>query len=398
MLDEMCRKEQGSTFTNELYNDIDKMIVEKKISMENAILILKHIGYFKMIKNIWMCGFNYSSLSNMIRLMIIEEEEKKEEMNEKRLVDLCECYLLHGGSNSFVIASICVPCLLKVASNKDENEEVQKEVEMELLALSCVPKYYKVEQRLHLREIKDIIKHHQEHHNLTRLAYQSVWLFLVRRFVLNEKFEMIITDELHFLREARGELEDLEKCVDWKRKEILKENEERKKDMKNVSMLIRWFDVLETFLISQKKSTRKCDRLIMGMDLLCRAAKYNFRDFHEKCIGTFQKMIEKRTVYVDELVRSGVGDSFLEWMMQSTLDDGLMKCYLRFVAKLFKRLNQRTDDDFKEARQRFKKRRMLERMEEEGFEDEIFSISCVLFYFKDYYDPPNNLFDYMLFW
>eukprot|EP00770_Monocercomonoides_exilis_P002805 MONOS_2787.1-p1 / transcript=MONOS_2787.1 / gene=MONOS_2787 / organism=Monocercomonoides_exilis_PA203 / gene_product=unspecified product / transcript_product=unspecified product / location=Mono_scaffold00060:3828-4299(+) / protein_length=111 / sequence_SO=supercontig / SO=protein_coding / is_pseudo=false len=104
--------------------------------------------------------------------MIFEEEEKKEEKDEKLLVDLCECNLLLGSIFSSKLISICVPCLLKVASDKEENEEAQKEVEMALLALNNIG-FCKVEQELFLDKITEIIKYLQEHRNLTRLAYQS---------------------------------------------------------------------------------------------------------------------------------------------------------------------------------------------------------------------------------
>eukprot|EP00770_Monocercomonoides_exilis_P000423 MONOS_420.1-p1 / transcript=MONOS_420.1 / gene=MONOS_420 / organism=Monocercomonoides_exilis_PA203 / gene_product=unspecified product / transcript_product=unspecified product / location=Mono_scaffold00007:27207-27823(-) / protein_length=132 / sequence_SO=supercontig / SO=protein_coding / is_pseudo=false len=71
--------------------------------------------------------------------MIIDENEKKEGKNEKLLVDLCECYLLfYSGVFSSKMLSLCVPCLLKFALKKEEREKVQKEVEMALLALSCI--------------------------------------------------------------------------------------------------------------------------------------------------------------------------------------------------------------------------------------------------------------------
>ncbi|KAH7819689.1 uncharacterized protein MONOS_17934 [Monocercomonoides exilis] len=72
--------------------------------------------------------------------MIAEEEEKKEKekRNEKLLVDLCECYLFLSCGFTHELLSVCSPCLLKAASVKEESEENQKDVEMALLALSCI--------------------------------------------------------------------------------------------------------------------------------------------------------------------------------------------------------------------------------------------------------------------
>ncbi|KAH7818888.1 uncharacterized protein MONOS_1740 [Monocercomonoides exilis] len=112
------------------------MIEEKKMTMENAILLLKCIGYCKELKNMWSSGFNDSEIRRRFEKMIYEEEKKKEEKNKGLLIDLCECYLLLNSSDSQELLTTCVPCLLKAASVKEESEEVQTEVEMALLALS----------------------------------------------------------------------------------------------------------------------------------------------------------------------------------------------------------------------------------------------------------------------
>eukprot|EP00770_Monocercomonoides_exilis_P006194 MONOS_6164.1-p1 / transcript=MONOS_6164.1 / gene=MONOS_6164 / organism=Monocercomonoides_exilis_PA203 / gene_product=unspecified product / transcript_product=unspecified product / location=Mono_scaffold00190:82399-83137(-) / protein_length=199 / sequence_SO=supercontig / SO=protein_coding / is_pseudo=false len=153
-------------------------------------------------------------------MMIDDENKKKEEKNEKLLVDLCELYIMAyelaiPGSMLF----ICLPCLLAAALNEEESEEAQKDVEMALFALSNIGKYDEVERESYLIEIAEIIEYHQEHHNLTQLAYQCAWQFLVNRFYNDKSLEGVIANELHFAREAARELEELSKCVDWKRKE-----------------------------------------------------------------------------------------------------------------------------------------------------------------------------------
>ncbi|KAH7828412.1 uncharacterized protein MONOS_15190 [Monocercomonoides exilis] len=109
---------------------------------------------------------------------------------------------------------MCVSCLLKVTLKKEEDEETQKEVEMALLALSCIYSHYEIEQKQYLNEIKEIIHYHQEHHNLTRLAYLYAWEFLILRLNTDKSLNEVIVNELHFIREARREIEDLSKCVD----------------------------------------------------------------------------------------------------------------------------------------------------------------------------------------
>eukprot|EP00770_Monocercomonoides_exilis_P000712 MONOS_703.1-p1 / transcript=MONOS_703.1 / gene=MONOS_703 / organism=Monocercomonoides_exilis_PA203 / gene_product=unspecified product / transcript_product=unspecified product / location=Mono_scaffold00011:252898-253649(-) / protein_length=184 / sequence_SO=supercontig / SO=protein_coding / is_pseudo=false len=135
MISEMNEDEYLSVFTKEPFNKIDKMIEKEKISLENAIEFLKFIGYYKMLRSLIDMAFYCSFLNDRFKKMIINENEKKDEKNEKLLADLCECYISLNFNFEPELLSICVSCLLKVALKKDENEETQKEVEMALLAL-----------------------------------------------------------------------------------------------------------------------------------------------------------------------------------------------------------------------------------------------------------------------
>ncbi|KAH7821387.1 uncharacterized protein MONOS_8165 [Monocercomonoides exilis] len=142
VIEELNNNELESIFNEEMFNKIEKMIGEKKMSMENASLLLKHVGCCKVLKLVFFDEFEESSLNERFEKMINEEEMKEEEKrNEKLLIDLCECYISLNYLHSPEIISICVPCLLKVAMRKEENEEIQKEVEMALLALSCFDEF-----------------------------------------------------------------------------------------------------------------------------------------------------------------------------------------------------------------------------------------------------------------
>ncbi|KAH7818897.1 uncharacterized protein MONOS_1729 [Monocercomonoides exilis] len=139
IVDEMNEREFRSVFTMELFNEMDKMIEERKLSMGNAFVLLKHIGYLKVLKDIWIDRFDNSPLSVRFEEMIVDEnEKKKEEKDEKLLTDLCECFLALSNYSSSKLHSIYVPCLLKVAQKKEKSVETQKEVELALLALSNI--------------------------------------------------------------------------------------------------------------------------------------------------------------------------------------------------------------------------------------------------------------------
>ncbi|KAH7816339.1 uncharacterized protein MONOS_18228 [Monocercomonoides exilis] len=172
LVEEMNFEMFNFVLTKSLFDKTDKMIEEKIMSMENALLLLKHIGHYKISKSIWINNFVNSSLCIRFEQMIADENEKKTEgKNEKLLADLCECCLLINEGISSKLLSICVPCLLKVALRNEENEESQKEVEMALLALRRIDTFHKIEKELYFNEIKEIIQHHQEHRNLTQLVY-----------------------------------------------------------------------------------------------------------------------------------------------------------------------------------------------------------------------------------
>ncbi|KAH7819256.1 uncharacterized protein MONOS_2887 [Monocercomonoides exilis] len=204
--------------------------------------------------------------------MISEEEQKKEGKNEKLLADLCECYISLNYLLSSEMISICVPCLLKVALKKEESEEAQEEVEVDLLALSIV-KYYNIERNMYLNEIREIIKYHQEHHNLTHLAYQYAWRFLINRLHRDESLEEVIVNELHFGKEAARELEELRKNVDWTRKE-----DERGKETKEVLVITGWMRTIKFYFDSCKLWNEEYVELIGSVVQIYRTAKDNYEE------------------------------------------------------------------------------------------------------------------------
>ncbi|KAH7828152.1 uncharacterized protein MONOS_18581 [Monocercomonoides exilis] len=162
-------------FSEELFNKIDKMIERKKLPLCNSILLLKRIDLCMASGCISIIDFSSYSLSERLERMIIKSAKKKGLKSKKFLADLCECYLLLNEIFSSELLSICVPCLLKVALNKERNEKVQKEVEMALFILSCINKDDFFEKQHYLNEIKVIILYHQKHQNLTRIAFESAW-------------------------------------------------------------------------------------------------------------------------------------------------------------------------------------------------------------------------------
>ncbi|KAH7815485.1 uncharacterized protein MONOS_18314 [Monocercomonoides exilis] len=364
-----------------MHYKMDKMIEEKTLSLESAILLLKSVGYCKALKNVRNLFFDSSSLSGRFQKMIIDEKKKKEVKNDKLLIDLCECYLLHKEWFSSELLSICVPCLLKAALMKEENEDAKKEAEMALLSLNYIRNKYKVPEELYLDEIKEIIQHHQKRHNLTHLSYQSAWQFMINRFHKGESLEEMIVNELHFMKEAAKELEELEKCVDWKR---YKEENGRIE----VHIIWRWLYNIDHCFLLCKLWNEETTKLIRSIVELYREAKDYYRDICNGCAYLLRKAEEKRVVNVEILLKKGAIDCILEGMVQSSLDNLITRNCLHFFLSISKRLKEKTTDNAEEAKRKASKRKISEKMEDEGYKDIIVSFLGI---FSFLYKNDNNL-------
>eukprot|EP00770_Monocercomonoides_exilis_P009673 MONOS_9625.1-p1 / transcript=MONOS_9625.1 / gene=MONOS_9625 / organism=Monocercomonoides_exilis_PA203 / gene_product=unspecified product / transcript_product=unspecified product / location=Mono_scaffold00403:42130-42984(-) / protein_length=230 / sequence_SO=supercontig / SO=protein_coding / is_pseudo=false len=213
---------------------------------------------------------------------MIIEKEKKEKNNVVLLTGLCECILLLYDEFSSELLPICVPYLLKAALNKEENEEAQKEAELSFLALSNICASRIMKKELYSNEITEIIEYHQEHYNLTRLAYQSAWLFLICRLFYDRSLEDVILNKLQFERETIRELEELSKCIDWKR-----EKDVRGKEKKEEIALLRWLQALEFYLTWCKSWSEEFVELVGSIVKIYLAAKGNHKEIGEKCIDLF---------------------------------------------------------------------------------------------------------------
>ncbi|KAH7822662.1 uncharacterized protein MONOS_15130 [Monocercomonoides exilis] len=395
IVEEMNKFGSNLIFGVQIFNKIHEMIEEKKLALENAILLLKYIGYWKGLKNVWNIHFDASSLSGRFEKMIIDKNGKKEEKNDNLLVDLCECYFFLSYNFTSEMLSICVPRLLKAALKKEENDEAQKEVEMALLALRYICVYKFLRQKLYLSELKEIIKYHQEHHNLTQLAYQSAWQFLIFRMNIDGNMEEVIANELHFGREAARELEELTRCVDWKRK---KEEERRGKESKEVLIIWRWINTLEEYFDSFKLWNAELVGLLGGILKLFLAAKDNYPDLRDECLITFGRAAKNTAVEIDALVKEGIVDLFFEEMKQFTLDEDIMWNCLNFFLKLSKRLKEEKEDEKKEEERKEAKRKVFKKMEEEGYEDAIASFKEIIDFLqqKYYYSISSDISDYFV--
>ncbi|KAH7820324.1 uncharacterized protein MONOS_2233 [Monocercomonoides exilis] len=362
--DEMNKEELEAFFTIEIFNKMDKMIEEKKLSLGNAIHFLIHIGYCKMMDYFLNDDFFFSSLYHRIEKMIFEEAAKNDGRNEKMLIVMCECSAI---MLDFVIVgplrSVCVRCLLDVALRKDESKETQQEVEKALTTLSCINRCNKMGKELYLKEITDIIQYHQKHHILTKIAYQSASVFLMLRSFTDDSLKDIIASELHLVEEAAKELNELRRNFDWA------QNETGRKEKRKLWEFGRWLNALPQFFCFTKSSCEGSAELISSLVSLSRASNEHFKGISAACIHIFAAMISSKCATVTDLLNKGAIDVALEIILQPTLYRGVFHKSLEFFYLISRRSKEKTDGETCESKGKAAKLEMFEKMEEEGYED-----------------------------
>eukprot|EP00770_Monocercomonoides_exilis_P010300 MONOS_10247.1-p1 / transcript=MONOS_10247.1 / gene=MONOS_10247 / organism=Monocercomonoides_exilis_PA203 / gene_product=unspecified product / transcript_product=unspecified product / location=Mono_scaffold00458:10983-12012(+) / protein_length=324 / sequence_SO=supercontig / SO=protein_coding / is_pseudo=false len=301
--------------------------------------------------------------------MITKETMKKEGRNEKHLVDLCECYLMQDKDpNETFILDNCIPFLLKCALSKEKNQIQRKEVEIALLAVSNTSEYYNAEEELYLEEIKEIILHHQEHSNLTWLAYQSAWYFLIKRLRFERNLVIIVVSELHFAREAAKELEELTKRVNWNKKDL----ERKEEESKEVDAIKRWATTMsDYFRLTAQFKLWNGDYigLIRCFVELCRKARENEREIFEKYFYLLYKMTQLSDENIGDLLDGGAVNYFVEELYQPSLKYEIINTSLRFVTNTIRQLKKYTANEEDKMKNKAIKMKIYEILEEEGFED-----------------------------
>ncbi|KAH7816617.1 uncharacterized protein MONOS_6578 [Monocercomonoides exilis] len=370
LIKEMNRKELDSILTVTVFNEIDDMIEEKKLSLECTIMMLKCVGFCEALKGMMNNNFKNSSLGKRFKEMIAKTEKKEKEYGKNLLVDICECYLLllkfdfKSGSPQELF-STCIPCLFQVAMNAGENHKTQTEVEMALVALNNISHFKYVDKALYLPKIKNIINQHQQHHNLTLLACQSAWEFLLNCFEWDEALEKLVSVELNFVKEMKKELDELEALVD---------GQSKAKRGNDVFLIKRWLSTLEAFFYRCKPKGSLAD-LYECVVRFCRAARGCEEEQYHQCLLALNGMQFAENSHWNDLLRGGVVDFFAEEIQQPTLRNGIMKHCANFFEKLKRALNLEVKDKKAKKMQKMIRRETFDKLEEEGYEDIIESFT-----------------------
>ncbi|KAH7823572.1 uncharacterized protein MONOS_18622 [Monocercomonoides exilis] len=376
-LEQMNKEDLKYTMTQKLFDNLHSLIDKKKLSLENALAMLKSIGYHKELRKIYGENNSSQALSNRFRKMI-ENEERKEKKggNENLLTDLCECYLLlFDGSCEEEISRTVAICLLKVASNKDTSEEAQNKVEIALLAMGKgnISIVLQDKYDYFLNEISEIIRYHQDHRNLSHLSYQSAWFFILYRLKRNKQSENLwkfFVTKKDFYREATKELNELSKCVN----RIKKEKKEMRKEIKNFYIIERWLHVftevvdVQILLVEIQIDIMKC------VANISRRTKDSFIGIREKCTDIIMKVLDGGVMNTFDLIGGGAVDAMLEELSRSYM----IRSSFCDCSTFFENIHQRLTGTMHNGAERMiLKRMMIDKLEENGFEDVYISIPPV---------------------
>ncbi|KAH7828863.1 uncharacterized protein MONOS_17230 [Monocercomonoides exilis] len=361
-----------SIFTVELFTGIFNMLKDKKKSFLNALLLLKYVGFWKVMKGISL-DFTNKSLLKELKKMIIKEKDMKEKRNEKLLTDLCECIMMiFYQSLTGELHALSVSLLLKVALKKGNDKKTREEVEMALLALNGISK--PLEQKYYLNEITDIIQYHQEHHNLTCLANQSAFHFLISRFKEDDSLKEVVLQKMHFVSEATKELDELNGSLNWDT------HEKNFSEKMRVRIITRWlYLIFNTFRKEFNEIYGEVVELTACVSRVYALAKDYEMKIRKKCINLFYRI--KITIGEDIfiLAESGAANIVLERMCRPILDDNQTAKSKEILLSLSERLyKKKTDLKIDKKSWQMKKRAMFEMLEEEGYEDIITSFHEVM--------------------
>eukprot|EP00770_Monocercomonoides_exilis_P009834 MONOS_9787.1-p1 / transcript=MONOS_9787.1 / gene=MONOS_9787 / organism=Monocercomonoides_exilis_PA203 / gene_product=unspecified product / transcript_product=unspecified product / location=Mono_scaffold00417:23023-24348(+) / protein_length=411 / sequence_SO=supercontig / SO=protein_coding / is_pseudo=false len=386
LIEEMNKEELTSILEDKYLVGFFKKTKEKPLYLEYSASLLSHYCFHMLLKNIRKNDFSTGIWKIMLMKMIIDEE-KKEENNEKLLTDLSECYLFICDDESFeseVSLSTCVSLLLKCVLCEEKRRKTQKEVERALLALSNIPNNQNVMNEQYLNEIKEIIKQHQQNHNLTQLSYQSAWKILINSSRFTDTI-VANAEEFHFVKEATIEMKELIEKVDWTKKE--KELD----DKKEICVLRRWCISLESYFQYCQLQGAEGLELFSLIIIMCRVTKNKHREIFQECLYLYETIAHSKAIQIEDLASCGAVDYALEEILCSTLDICVFANILRFFDCLIKKLNGKENDEkliWKKS-----KREKMEKLEEEGFEDTAISVYLELFY--DWYESYSlrNMFN-----
>ncbi|KAH7825641.1 uncharacterized protein MONOS_17416 [Monocercomonoides exilis] len=369
IMEEMNEDELIQMLWNKNLGKINKMFEEKKMTTETVIMLLKHIECYETKKSMFKTRICNSYLKQKFEKMIIEEDKKKFEKDEKLLVDLCICYLiLDDYFSSSELVPICVRYVLKVALKKEKNEMTQMEVEIALFALSNIGKYATVEKGLFLNEMIEIIQYHGEHRNLTHVAYHSAWNFLLERLNLDRKFKEAVANELNIASEIARELEVLTKEVDWKKKEEERSREEAFK----VRLIFKWIEEARDYL-SLCDFWKEDQELVHSLIGICKVAGENEPRLFNISFVPLTQIAHTFYLRIDGLLNGGAFDYIMEELFQWTLKRDAIENCLEVVCELFSSLKRMRYDIRLEVKREMIKRKLYDWLEEEGYEDAITS-------------------------
>ncbi|KAH7823187.1 uncharacterized protein MONOS_18633 [Monocercomonoides exilis] len=169
-----------------------------------------------------------------------------------------------------------------------------------------------------------------------------------------------------------------------------------------ILVIRRWIKTLAIYFLYNQLPNEECVGLFTRIVQIYGAAKNNFRDICKQCILCNKRASGNWTVKIDDLLKGGAVDTVLEEIQQSTLNNDITHDCLRFFMNVSYRLKEKKgeeDDELEEAKRKITKMEIYEKLEEEGYEDNIKCLLEALEHFERYYccNLSLNACDYFVF-
>eukprot|EP00770_Monocercomonoides_exilis_P014690 MONOS_14636.1-p1 / transcript=MONOS_14636.1 / gene=MONOS_14636 / organism=Monocercomonoides_exilis_PA203 / gene_product=unspecified product / transcript_product=unspecified product / location=Mono_scaffold01038:15906-16511(+) / protein_length=202 / sequence_SO=supercontig / SO=protein_coding / is_pseudo=false len=200
---------------------------------------------------------------------------------------------------------------------------------------------------------------------------------------------------MHFAREAIGEMEELIKCVEWKRKE--KEEEERRIEAKEVFAIMRWLQLYDSYIYVGETGDEELAGLVGSIARVFREAMCNYTKICDRCINSFRNVVMNKAVNAEALLNGRSVGAVLEEVKQFIVIRPQFIDRINFFKELWARLWEGAEKEKVERKRKELKRKVFDMLEEEGYE-EIITTYFVMYKIQFKFLPDSDrLVDYYVY-
>ncbi|KAH7832744.1 uncharacterized protein MONOS_16009 [Monocercomonoides exilis] len=208
--------------------------------------------------------------------------------------------------------------------------------------------------------------------------------------------EDLIVNELRLVKEAIREMDELISFEEYEG-ESEEEKEESEPEANEGYILIRWLCISDDLFSCCESWNEDILGLMKCVTGVFRATNEWCNQIGDHCFYCFYCFTRRIEGY-DLLLKSGAIDAVLKELWRKTLYQGIFRDFLERFAYLWRRLDEKRDEEMEEKKRKVMKRKILEMLEEEGYEDCInrFRYCVVVRYFATFLTIGTGIYDVLL--